>query len=396
MKILQIVCYFYPAWAYGGPPRNVFGLCQELVKRGHEVTVYTTDAFDAKSRMKIKQETVDGIEIRRFSNVSNYMAWNHRIFLTLGMIGAVRDNIKKYDIVHLNDYRTLQNLLAHHYARQKNVPYVVQARGSLVNVIAKQRLKILYDAIGGKKMLRDATRLIALAPVEIDYYKNLGADVKKIDIVPNGIDLAQFEDLPKRGSFRQKHRLNDKDLVVLFLGRLHKRKGVDRLISAFAAVSKDFPNARLVIAGPDDGHLPVLQKLTKELKLEDRVSFAGPLFGEEKIAAYTDADVFALTSSVEVFGVTILEAMSCGTPVIVADDCGLADVVRDKAGLVTANEPDSIKQALYTLLGDAKMRQRFGQNGRALIWQNYSWSNIARQMEQVYQKCLTDNKAGGK
>lgn len=390
MKILQIVCYFYPAWAYGGPPRNVFGLCQELVKRGHDVTVYTTDAYDSRHRIKEKKETVDGIKIRRFPNISNYLAWNHRIFLTPGMISEVRDNIKNYDIVHLNDYRTLQNLLVHHYARKNDIPYVLQARGSLVNLITKQRLKTIFDNVGGKNLLRDASQLIALAPVEVEDYKNLGVSTDKIDVVPNGIDLAQFENLPRRGSFKQKHNLTDKNQVVLFLGRIHKRKGIDLLISAFAGLTKEFNNARLVIAGPDDGYLPVLKKLTKDLELEDRIIFVGPLFGEEKIAAYVDADVFALTSSAEAFGVTILEAMACGTPVVVSDDCGIADVVKNKAGLVVPNEKEPIRQALYTLLADAKMRQQFGQAGRALIWQNYSWSNIAKQMEQVYQKALTE------
>lgn len=392
MKILQIVCYFYPAWAYGGPPRNVFGLCQELVKRGHEVTVYTTDAFDNGHRVKETRETVDGIEIRRFRNVSNYLAWKHRIFLTPGMIAAVRSNLKKYDIVHLNDFRTLQNSLVHHYAHQYGVPYVLQARGSLVNVIAKQRLKKIFDKISGYRLLRDAARLIALAPIEVQHYKNMGVDKDNIDIVPNGIDLAQFENLPKHGSFKKNHGLTDKNQVVLFLGRLHQSKGIDLLITAFAVLAKDFNDARLVIAGPDDGYLSTLKSLTKEFELDDRVIFAGGLYDNDKLAAYVDADVYVLTSSTEAFGVTILEAMACGTAVVVSEVCGIADVIKNKAGLVTPNNVESIRQALSTLLADEKMRHRLGHDGRTLVWQNYSWSNIAQQMEQVYQKALTKSK----
>ena len=386
MKILQVIAYFYRAWAYGGPPRSLFGLCQELVKRGHEVTVYTTDALDANHRIKELKETVDGIEIRRFRNISNYLAWNHRIFLTPGMIAAVRDNIKNFDIVHLNDFRTLQNLLAHHYARQYNVPYVLQARGSLINVITKKRLKQLFDIVGGYRLLRDASRLIALVPPEVDKYKEMGVSANKIDLIPNGIDLALFENLPKRGSFKQKHGLTDKNQVVLFLGRLHKIKGIDLLIHAFAGLTKEFSNARLVIAGPDDGYLPTLKNLTKKLGLNDRVLFVGGLYGEDKLAAYVDADVYALIS---VFGTTILEAMSCGTPVVVSDDCSIVDVIKNKAGLVVPYEKDSIRKALRTLLADAKMRQQFGQNGRALVREKYGWGAIAEQMEKVYQNCLS-------
>jgi glycosyltransferase involved in cell wall biosynthesis len=388
MKILQIVCYFYPAWAYGGPPRNVFGLCQELVKRGHEVTVYTTDAFDEGHRIKEKQEVVDGIVIKRFRNISNYVAFHHRIFLTPGMIPAIKNNIKKFDIVHLNDFRTLQNLLVHYYAQQKGIPYVLQARGSLVNVITKQRLKQLFDIVAGYKLLREASRLIALALLEVEYYKKMGASEKKIDIVPNGIDLAQYENLPKRGSFKQKHGLSEKNQVILFLGRVHQRKGIDLLISAFAGLTKEFNNARLVIAGPDDGYLPTLKSLTRQLGLDDRVLFVGGLYGEDKLAAYVDADVYALTSSNEVFGVTILEAMSCGIPVVVSDDCGIADIIKNKAGLVSPYQKEPLTQALRTLLTDEKLRQRFSRNGKALVRERFSWTNIAEQMEQVYQKVL--------
>jgi glycosyltransferase involved in cell wall biosynthesis len=385
MKILQIVCYFYHAWAYGGPPQSLFGLCRELVKRGHEVTVYTTDALDANHRVKELKETVDGIEIRRFRNISNYLAWNHRIFLTPGMIAAVRDNIKNFDIVHLNDFRTLQNLLAHHYARQYNIPYVLQARGSLINVISKKRLKQLFDIIGGYRLLRDASRFIALVPPEVDKYKEMGVSANKIDLIPNGVDPALYENLPKRGSFKQKYGLTDKNQVVLYLGRLHKIKGIDLLIQAFAGLTKEFSNARLVIAGPDDGYLPTLKNLTKKLGLDDRVLFVGGLYGEDKLAAYVDADVYALIS---VFGTTILEAMSCGTPVVVSEDCSMVDVIKNKAGLVVPYEIDSIRKALFTLLADDKMRQQFGQNCRVLVKEKYGWGAIAEQVEAVYNKCL--------
>jgi glycosyltransferase involved in cell wall biosynthesis len=304
------------------------------------------------------------------------------------MISAVRDNIKNFDIVHLNDYRTLQNLWAHHYARKYAIPYVLQARGSLVNIITKQRLKQLFDVMGGYNLLRDASRLIAVAPLEVDLYKDMGVSNNKIDIVPNGIDLAQFENLPKRGSFKQKHGLMDNNQVILFLGRIHKRKGVDLLISAFAELIKEFDKARLVIAGPDDGYLPTLKSLTKELGLNDRVLFVGPLYGEEKLSAYVDADIYALMASYEIFGVTILEALSCETPVVVADDCGIADIIRNKAGLVVPHEKEPLTKALYSLLADDKMRQCFGRNGKALIWQNYSWGKIAEQMERVYKSVL--------
>jgi len=388
MKILQVIPYFYPAWVYGGPPRNAYGLCKELVKRGHEVTVFTTDALDGRNRINKRRETADGIEIRRFRNLNNYVAFRHRIFLSPGMIGAMRQDLQHHDIVHLNEFRTLQNLLAHHYAQQKDVPYVVQARGSLVNVLAKQRLKSLFDFIGGRTLLRDAKRLIAVAPLEVVQYMSYGVDEHKIDIIPNGIDLTEFKGLPPKGSFRQKHGLDSKHEVILFLGRLHRIKGIDLLVNAFAGIARDFSDARLVIAGPDDGCLPSLKSLVSDSKLEEKVIFTGPVYGEEKLAAYVDADVYALTSSYEVFGISIFEALACGTPVIVTDRCGIADIVKDKAGLVVPYEAAAIKDALRQMLGDEQKRQQYGRDGQALVREKYGWESIAEKTEGVYKSCV--------
>jgi glycosyltransferase involved in cell wall biosynthesis len=215
-----------------------------------------------------------------------------------------------------------------------------------------------------------------------------GVDEGKIDIVPNGIDLTEFKDLPPKGSFRQKHGLEAKHRVILFLGRLHRIKGIDLLVNAFAGLARDFSDARLVIAGPDDGYLPALQSLVNDLKLQEKVIFTGPVYGEQKLATYVDADVYALTSSYEVFGISIFESLACGTPVVVTDRCGIADIVKDKAGLVVPYETTPLKDALRQMLGDDKKRQQYGRDGQALVRGKYGWGTIAEEIERVYKKCL--------
>jgi glycosyltransferase involved in cell wall biosynthesis len=388
MKILQVIPYFYPAWSYGGPPRSTYGLCKELVKRGHKVTVFTTDALDRNNRIKETRETVGGIEIRRFSNLNNYVAFRHRIFLSPGMISAMREELKNYDVIHLNEFRTLQNLLAHHYAMKYRVPYIVQPRGSLVNILAKQRLKSLFDIMGGRRLIQDATRLVALAHLELPQFISYGVDEGKMDIVPNGIDLAEYQKLPPKGEFRRKYGIDAKQRVILFLGRVHRSKGIDLLIKAFSRVAGDFSEARLVIAGPDDGFLPSLKNLVGELKLEDKVVFTGGLYGEQKLAAYIDADVYTLPSFYESFGISVFEALACGTPVVVTDRCGIANIVRDKGGLVVPYEAASIENALRQMLGNEQERQHYGREGQALVRAKYGWGAIAEEMEKVYERCL--------
>jgi glycosyltransferase involved in cell wall biosynthesis len=388
MKILQVIPYFYPAWSYGGPPRSTYGLCKELVKRGHEVTVFTTDALDRHNRIKETRETAEGIEIRRFSNLNNYVAFRHRIFLSPGMIGAMRKELKNYDIVHLNEFRTLQNLLAHHYAVKNGVPYVVQPRGSLVNILAKQRLKSLFDIMGGRKLIQDATRLVALAPLELPQFIGYGVDEEKIDIVPNGIDLAEYRELPPQGEFRRKYGIDASQRIILFLGRVHQSKGIDLLIKAFSSLEGDYSEARLVIAGPDDGFLPSLKNLVNELKLETKVIFTGPVYGEQKLSAYVDADVYILPSFYESFGISVFEALACGTPVVVTDRCGIANIVKDKGGLVVQYEAESIAESLRRMLEGDSLRQKYGKDGQALVREKYGWEAIAAEMEKVYERCL--------
>ncbi|MBN1160861.1 MAG: glycosyltransferase [Dehalococcoidales bacterium] len=387
MKILQVIPYFYPAWSYGGPPRSTYGLCKELVKRGHEVTVFTTDALDRHKRIEKKQEKTEGIEIRRFRNLNNYIAFRHRIFLSSGMMSAMKQDLKNYDIVHLNEFRTLQNLMAHHYALKYRVPYIVQPRGSLVNILAKQRLKRLFDAMGGRRLIQDATRLVALAPLELPQFIGYGVDEGKIDIVPNGIDLEEYRDLPSKGEFREKYGLEAKHRVVLFLGRVHRSKGIDLLIKAFSQLVGEYSEARLAIAGPDDGYLSTLKNLASDLNLKDRVIFTGGLFGVQKLAAYVDADVYTLPSFYESFGISVFEALACGTPVVVTDRCGIANIVKEKGGLAVQYEAASIRDGLRQMLGNEQRRQQYGREGQELVREKYGWGSIAAEMEKVYERC---------
>ncbi|NIT57028.1 MAG: glycosyltransferase, partial [Aliifodinibius sp.] len=207
----------------------------------------------------------------------------------------------------------------HRYARKYSIPYVLQARGSLITYFYKGWQKRIFDVIWGRRILKDAAKLVALTPIEAEQYRNMGISEDKIEIIPNGIELSEFENLPERGRFRRKHDLGDDQRVILYLGRIHKIKikGLDLLVRAFAELTKPLNSVKLVIAGPDDGYLSSLKKLITDLGISNEVLFTGHLYGEDKVEAYVDADVFVLPSTYEIFGNVVLEACACGTPVIV-------------------------------------------------------------------------------
>ena len=387
MNILQVIPYFAPAWGYGGSLQVAYRLSKEMVKRGHEVTVYTTDTLDADRRVAEAEEVIDGIRVKRFRNLSKALAYRHKIFLSPGMLPTMRTELSSFDIIHMHEYRTIQNVIAHHYARKRGIPYVLQAHGSVTRIMAKQRLKRVYDAIWGYELLKDAARVIALTETEAKQYQAMGISEDKIVIVPNGIDLTEFENLPKKGEFRRKYGLNASQKIILYLGRIHKTKGLDLLAKAFAGLSREMDSARLVMVGPDEGYLSDLTRLVRDLKIEDKVLFTGPIYEKGRLGAYVDADVFVLPSIYETFPITVLELYACGTPVLLTDRCGIADMIDGQAGLVFTDSEDELKNAILRMLSDEKMRQAFAQKGKSLVHEQFNWARIAEQLEHIY--CAT-------
>lgn len=394
MRILQVVPFYYPAKAFGGPVPVVGHISEELVRRGHEVIVYTTDAIDSSTRQKARYLEIRGVKVHYFRNLSNSLAW-HRLFFTPGLVSQLRKETKTFDVIHLQDYRTFQNIVAHHYAKKNGIPYVLQAHGSVGAFFQKGFLKRIFDTIWGRRILRDASKAIAVTKIEAEQLKNVGVSEDKIKIVPPGIDLSEFENLPKKGKFRHRYGLNSSQRIILYLARIHKIKGPDLLAKAFSRLLSKVSDTQLVFVGPDDGYLPALKKLVKELGIEERVLFTGPLYGKEKLEAYVDADVYVLPSSYEIFGLTVLEACACGTPVVVTEACGLADWVDQRAGFKVACDEYRLQETIGVLLTNEELRRQLGDRARELVREQFSWHKAAQQIEEIYTELLSSLSAAG-
>lgn len=405
LKILQVSLRFPPAHAYGGVPRTTYLVSKELVKRGHDVTVFTTDAYDTNSRLTPRNNPtfVDGISVYRFRTVSNYLAYKN-MPIAPGMAFALGRHIEGFDLIHLREHFHFQAVLVHHYAIKKNVPYILQAHGSLPRMIealdskrallSKSQPKRLFNVFFGNSILQDASKIIATSRIESDYFKDAFIDFpfNKVAYLPNVVDLMSYRDLPERGHFRAKVGMDNQVKAILFLGRIHPVKNIETLLAAFSKVKRTVEcPVKLVIAGPDEGHLHTLKSLANQLEVENDVVFPGPLYEREKLEAYVDADVFVLPSYYESFGNVALEALACGTPVIVTNTCGVSEWISKDLGYVVECNEEGLFGALSEILQNEQLSKKLGSNGKKLVEQEFGLDKSILRLEKLYEDVVSEN-----
>jgi len=391
VKILQLVLYFPPAWSYGGPVRVVYEISKELVKRGHEVTVFTTDVLDKKNRNDIdtnKMQLMEGIRVHYFRNISNRLAHDQSIFLTPKLYSHLRQFIREFDVVHLHEYYSIQSILTSYYCKKYKIPYILHAHGSLPPERGRSLRKKVFNKLVGKPILKYASRVIAISQYEKNQYLDSGIPEDKISVIPNGLQPQDFSALPSRSDFGKKYPVGDQDKVVLYLGQLMKLKAPDILLEAFYGLNKTLEHLKLVFVGPDRGFKNVLLEQVAKLNLGDKVIFTGLLTGRDKLAAYSRADVFALPSRSEGLSTVTLEAAACGLPVVISDRCGVPEVSRYNAGEIVRCNKDELKEALKRILTDSKLAQEMGQNGRRMVAEKFSWGTIVDSLLDEYKRAI--------
>jgi len=375
MKVLQVIDLFSPM--HGGAAKVASQISAALASHRHDILVYTSDLGLSQQYIS----SISGVRVQPFKSWLNLAEFR----VTPGIIRQAREQIRHFDVIHLHNYRTFQNMVVCHYARKHGIPYVLQAHGSLTTFSQKRGLKRTFDTVWGYGILRDASKVIAITKIEAEEYRSMGVSPEKIEIVPNGVDLSEFEDLPAKGEYREKRGLRNDDKVILYIGRIHQTKGLDILARAFADLSQVLRNVRLVVAGPDDGYLPSLRKLVIDLGISDKVVFDGLFAGRDKLRAYVDADVHVSFREREPFGLTLIEACACGTPVICSTGCGIADAIDGQVGLAVPYDKGQLQQAMQHILSDDKLRLQFGERGKALVRERFNWERIVGHLEALYE-----------
>ena len=387
MNILHVVTYFAPCFSAGGVVNACYQIAKKQVEDGHNVCVYTTDSCD--ERMEFDSEynvNIDGIKVFYFKNLSHKLKTKLTIDTPLSLIHYMKKTINDFDIIHIHEHRHTLAIITHHYAKKNNIPYVLQAHGSVLPFFQKEKLKEIFDKIWGLNILHDACRVLALSEVEKQQYLKMNIEENRIEIVPLGINLKDYMNLPKKGSFKIKYNIKDNDKLLLFLGRIHKIKGLDLLIESLNNINNN--NIKLAIVGGDYGFKNEIEKLINEYNLNDNVIFPGVLTGTEKIECLVDCDIFIMPSRYESFTTSGLEAMASSKPLILTKNNHIHTWANNTVGLCCDFDKNELSKCIETLLSNKELCEEFGENGRKLIENKYNWNNIKIQIENIYKSCF--------
>lgn len=283
---------------------------------------------------------------------------------------------------------------AHHQgpraARRLGKPYVITPHGMLDPWSLRQsrwgkRLMMLWRV---KRNLRNAAALHFTAEMERQLTQPLGLRVPTL-IEANGLDLSEFESLPPAGTFRRRFPATGNRPLVMFLSRIHPKKGLDLLVPAFAKAKPALGDAMLVIVGPDNNHQAAVEAMIRDRGIEKDVLFTGLLRGADRVAALRDADLFALTSYQENFGIVVIEALAAGTPVLISDQVNIHDAITAAGvGQMTPMDVDAIAAELVRWMTDSALRQAAAAKARPFVWDHYDWNAIARRWVGHYDRLI--------
>ncbi len=369
--------------ATGGPPVVASRLAIAQAGLGNEVSLLTY-AVDTDAAPQPFELPLAGTERVRLHSLAAPTAWQN---LTGRAVAHWLRGQPQPDIVHLHGVWDPMLRAAASVTLDRGGKYCLAPHGMLDPWSLRQRRwkKRLALAMGYRGMLDHAAFLHLLNRDESRLIEPLGLTAPRV-VIPNGVFLDEIDPLPARGTFRAAHRAIGDRPFVLFLSRLHYKKGLDYLADAFEIFAKQQPEPHLVVAGPDGGAQPGFEKAIAAKGLAERVHVVGPLYGRDKLAAMVDASCFCLPSRQEGFSIAITEALACGLPVVISDACHFPEVAQASAGEVVPLDAGAIAAALGRVLDDPDLAKRMGEAGRALIQTRYTWPKIAEQTVALYRQ----------
>lgn len=371
MKVVQVAPY-YPPYP-GGQERHVANLARHLVKRGHEVTVLTSNHPAGAA-----DETREGIRVVRVPLRARVL----RNPLVKGL-RAHRALLEGADVVHLHNEHAYTSWAASRLLEDSRVPQVLTCHGQLrFGNAALDAVERAYNATVGAGILKRMDRVVALSPTDEAYLRGLGVDPARTTVVPNALEPpARLPESAVR-SFRARHGLGEAPFL-LFVGPLLQRKAPQLLVKALPAVLARHPATKAVFLGEGDA-LDECRRLVAQHGLERCVVFPGRVPRDDLYAAYQGASAFVITSSSEGLPTTLLEALHLGAPTVVSDLPAIADWFSGVSALVDPKTP-ALAEALKGILADPEAARAKAKAGMDLVAGRFSWDTVTEEVLATYE-----------
>lgn len=379
MNILQVIPYF--AFTRGGDVNVCYNITRQFTRMGHNVTILTT-TFDYN-----KEDTDD---IDNLTMVPIEYKFNLALFIYSPKMNEwLRKNIRNYDVIHLHELRSYQNNIIMGYAKKYNIPYILQPHASTPKHIDKSVIKNVYDALYGNRIMQNAATTIAVSEEEAYYDRQMKA--RDVQVIYNGMNLEDYENMPEKGSFKSKSGINSP--YILYLGRLDKLKGINHVIEAFSLLDETHDEYKLVIAGKNTDYKKELDEIIIRENLEDRVIFTGFVEEEDKISIYQDAELFV--NPVKYMGgvsITVFESILSGTPVIVTPESGELVAKIDAGTVIEYGDVNALKDEIIRSLRDKELTDKQLSNGQKYIRENLDWETVSRKILKIYTDAVEEVK----
>jgi glycosyltransferase involved in cell wall biosynthesis len=383
MRILHITGYTVER---GGTSKVVFDNVSYQLMNGHTVDIITVD-FPGEKTYPLP-EGADLIKVR-YSPLNKYISDYSPGFYTY-----LKANRNNYDIVHIHGIWHWGSI----------VPFLVAGKFRIIisihGMLSKWALnqggikKKIFGELFQKRFLRKSDALILLTEAEKDELLEYTAlDESIVNVIPNGIDKIEIPSEQQKKDLLHKLGLSDDNVNILFLSRIHKKKGLDLLIKAFAKLSKEIPEARLLIAGPDEGYKPAAEEMIDSLNIRDRILFLGSVSGKEKETVFSVANVFVLSSYSEGLPMSVLEAMSLQVPVVVSDQTRIDTFIRQyNAGKVTGLDENEVYEAIKDILENPEETREYIKNAGKLVKAEFGPDMVNKRIIKLYEDCLSKAK----
>jgi len=381
-KVLHVIPAIAPR--YGGPSQVVLEMCRNLLSEGVDTVLATTNA-DVDNQLQVKLGELD--LYKEVPTIFFSKDFSESFKFSSKLAKWLHSHVRDFDLVHIHAIFSHSSLTAGRACQKYRVPYIVRPLGSLDpwSLKRKRFLKYLLWSIGARRMLLRAS-VIHFTTTEERMLASKLIRLNNGEVIPLGIDDS-FIKAKRNGS----QNANSKK-YVLSLSRIDPKKGLELFIDSFLRIIKvnEFKDWELIIAG--DGDTKYVNKLKSYINKNDahsRIFLTGWLNQDEKIEYLKNASLLAMPSYQENFGLSAVEAMACGVPVLVSEHVNLKNEINSaKAGWVVELNRDSIENALMEILRDKDVRKERGKLGKDLVKSKFTWPIVTKQLIELYGEIL--------